>query len=107
MYVCGDADIGWGKSPIILRLNSLDKGKKCNCNPILAPVQHAILLSVNREYLLGVLLLLLMMLMLHVIQRVRYLPILPRYIRVRTGVDGEGKVLVLQKDFFLCKVSTV
>lgn len=28
MYVCGDADIGWGKSPIILRLNSLDKEKK-------------------------------------------------------------------------------
>lgn len=28
MYVCGDADIGWGKSPIILRLNSLDRKKK-------------------------------------------------------------------------------
>lgn len=28
MYVCGDADIGWGKSPIILRLNSLDREKK-------------------------------------------------------------------------------
>lgn len=41
---------------------------------------------------------LMMMLMLLVIQS--KVPILPRYIQVRTGMDGEGEVLVLQKVFF-------
>lgn len=101
MYVCGDADIGWGKSPIILRLNSLDKEKKTHCNPILAPVQHPNLLSVNREYLVGVPLLLMMMLMLLVIQSVRYLP-------TYLGMDKVEKVPTLpcitKSFFFLYKV---
>lgn len=79
------------------------KEKKTHCNPILAPVQHAILLSVNREYLVGVSLLGSRCwgpVVVVACNSKSKVPILPMYIRVRTGMDGEGEVLVLQKGFF-------